>query len=112
MDGWNTSFLLGRPIFRCYVSFREGTWLFGAPIFSGELAVSFRVPGRFGHTMPHPATRPERFFLADLGHTALLFFLGAVALLERLFLEVVCIKVRGILHMPYVKNNKTNIIRS
>ena len=25
MDGWNSSFLLGWPIFRCYVSFREGT---------------------------------------------------------------------------------------
>ena len=25
MDGWNTRFLLGRPIFRCYVSFREGS---------------------------------------------------------------------------------------
>ena len=24
MDGWNTTFLLGRPIFRGYVSFREG----------------------------------------------------------------------------------------
>ena len=24
MDGWNTTFLLGRPIFRRYVSFREG----------------------------------------------------------------------------------------
>ena len=24
MDGWNTCFLLGNPIFRCYVSFREG----------------------------------------------------------------------------------------
>ena len=24
MDGWNTTFLLRRPIFRCYVSFREG----------------------------------------------------------------------------------------
>ena len=23
MDGWNTSFFLGRPIFRGYVSFRE-----------------------------------------------------------------------------------------
>ena len=22
-DGWKTTFLLGRPIFRCYVSFRE-----------------------------------------------------------------------------------------
>ena len=28
MDGWNTSFLLGWPIFRCYVSFREGTIIF------------------------------------------------------------------------------------
>ena len=27
MDGWKTSFLLGRPIFRCYVSFREGKGL-------------------------------------------------------------------------------------
>ena len=25
MDGWNTSFLLGWPVFRCYVSFRECT---------------------------------------------------------------------------------------
>ena len=24
MDGWKTSFFLGWPIFRCYVSFREG----------------------------------------------------------------------------------------
>ena len=23
MDDWNTTFLLGKPIFRCYVSFRE-----------------------------------------------------------------------------------------
>ena len=32
MDGWNTTFLLGNPIVRCYVSFREGTssngWVF------------------------------------------------------------------------------------
>ena len=26
LDGWNTTFLLGRPIFRCYVSFRESNW--------------------------------------------------------------------------------------
>ena len=24
IDGWNTTFLLGRPIFRCLVSFKEG----------------------------------------------------------------------------------------
>ncbi len=29
MDGWETSFLLGWPIFRCYVSFREGIFLGG-----------------------------------------------------------------------------------
>ena len=29
MDGWKTTFLLGRPIFRGYVSFREGTCFFG-----------------------------------------------------------------------------------
>ena len=28
MDGWNTSFLLGWPIFRCYVSFSEGRYTF------------------------------------------------------------------------------------
>ena len=28
MDGWNTSFLLGRPIFRGYVSFREGIYIY------------------------------------------------------------------------------------
>ena len=27
MDGWNTTFLLGWPIFRAYVSFREGKFL-------------------------------------------------------------------------------------
>ena len=26
MDPWNTSFLLGWPIFRCYVSFRDGIY--------------------------------------------------------------------------------------
>ena len=26
MDGWNTRFFLGRPIFRFYVSFRERNW--------------------------------------------------------------------------------------
>jgi len=27
MDGWKTTFLFGSPIFRGYVSFREGKWL-------------------------------------------------------------------------------------
>ena len=41
MDGWNTTFLLGRPIFRGYVSFREGNfhlldifWKVFAPLYS------------------------------------------------------------------------------
>ena len=32
MDGWNTSFLLGWPIFRGYVSFTEGNMLIGIQI--------------------------------------------------------------------------------
>ena len=28
MDGWNTTFLLGRPIFRGYVSFRERAYFY------------------------------------------------------------------------------------
>ena len=35
MDGWNTTFLLGRPIFRGYVSFREGISVF--PIQDGDI---------------------------------------------------------------------------
>ena len=27
MDSWNISFLLGWPIFRCYVTFREYKWI-------------------------------------------------------------------------------------
>ena len=26
LNGWNTGFLVGNPIFRCYVSFRDGIW--------------------------------------------------------------------------------------
>ena len=28
MDGWKINFLLGRPIFSCYVSFREGIYIY------------------------------------------------------------------------------------
>ena len=35
MDGWNTSFLLGWPIFGGYVSFREGRSIF----FGGDLTI-------------------------------------------------------------------------
>ena len=33
MDGWNTTFLLGGPIFRDYVSFRAGSWLFDKAVY-------------------------------------------------------------------------------
>ena len=37
MDGWNTRFLLGRPIFRGYVSFREcKDPFFNQPVFHGK----------------------------------------------------------------------------
>jgi len=35
MDGWKTSFLLGWPIFRCYVGCREGMFVKG--LFHGPL---------------------------------------------------------------------------
>ena len=41
MDGWNTSFLLGRHIFRCYVGCREGKSLTG--IISGFPPFSIRL---------------------------------------------------------------------
>ena len=55
MDGWNTSFLLGWLIFRCYVSFREGIYYLnfgsfwdGIDSWQGAFAVSFREgPGDF-----------------------------------------------------------------
>ncbi len=40
MDGWNTSFLLGWPIFRGYVSFREGNlllWFLGCVSFPSTI---------------------------------------------------------------------------
>ena len=38
MDGWNTSFLLGWPIFRAYVSFREGNNLQSSDVSSFDMA--------------------------------------------------------------------------
>ena len=46
MDGWNTTFLLGRPIFRGYVSFREGShWTIGA--FGSTSSRHLRQPKTF-----------------------------------------------------------------
>ena len=36
MDGWNSGFLLGWPIFRCYVSFREGISYLFSPLFGED----------------------------------------------------------------------------
>ena len=38
MDGWNTRFLLGWPIFRAYVSFREGNNLQSSDVSSFDMA--------------------------------------------------------------------------
>ena len=66
MDGWNTTFLLGRPIFRGYVSFREGKWHTPIPQLAGKsyhLYTTEKVlalPG--GWTMlPIPPFRGTRF---------------------------------------------------
>ena len=45
MDGWNTTFLLGKPIFRGYVSFREGRF----PCFPSSEVPSARIPLRNHH---------------------------------------------------------------
>ena len=42
MDGWKMCFLLGRTIFRCYVSFREGKFIFQPIHFQGLQYLSFR----------------------------------------------------------------------
>ncbi len=61
MDGWNTTFLLGMPIFRGYVSFREGNWKMTSK-YHVRIGVSLNPqtspevngfqPGSF-HTYPH-----------------------------------------------------------
>ena len=42
MDGWNTSFLLGRPICRGYVSFREGNY-YWRHLFFTSMSIGGRV---------------------------------------------------------------------
>ncbi len=41
MDGWNTTFLLGMPIFRGYVSFREGI-THKYPLYTAYIGISYR----------------------------------------------------------------------
>ena len=66
MDGWNISFLLGYPIFRCYLSSLEGiqflrcTWHLGAPIPSRtSLGLRADGPARWKMFDLHPNFQGE-----------------------------------------------------
>ena len=67
MDGWNTSFLLGRPIFRCYVSCREGNsfrftnnpewfWFWDGLFFFHHFKREFQGDVATIHTHTHSST--------------------------------------------------------
>ena len=67
MDGWNTTFLLGRPIFRGYVSFREGIEIMQKILKTGHffLAVlpnswSFVGANKAGRSLPSRAGHSVR----------------------------------------------------
>ncbi len=92
MDGWNTTFLLGRPIFRGYVSFREGNF-HGHPSKTMVFA-EMHLPRPLKKITPSKSRLPcgpEAFFQNDLatrvsrfGNSGkhvffLCFFLGWVA---------------------------------
>ena len=53
MDGWNTSFLLGWPICRGYVSFREGNY-YWRDLFFTSMSIGGRVLN-FESDFLHPA---------------------------------------------------------
>ena len=58
MDGWNSTFPLKRPIFRCYVSFREGIYIYLITIY-GLHMVTFQWVGVGGlENLDHPAIKP------------------------------------------------------
>ena len=59
MDGWNTTFLLGRPIFRGYVSFREGK-----PLINIFISVQHESCSRVVRFDPNIG-RPMRFCISD-----------------------------------------------
>ena len=50
MDGWNTTFLLGRPIFRGYVSFREG--IFSAFVVEVQFPILTAITSFAGSLAP------------------------------------------------------------
>ena len=57
MDDWKTTFLLGMPIFRCYVSFREGSCLEGYQFHLIQPSVWWRMPQGL-EAWPVEAPRP------------------------------------------------------
>ena len=67
MDGWNTTFLLGRPIFRGHVSFREGNlsltkgWL-RYPITAMMLAIKWASIQQQTFEMALDLDNPVRIF--------------------------------------------------
>ena len=69
MDVWNTSFLLGRPIFRCYVSFRECTFSQGILYldnFSENYFVDLRIFFQMDASTSQDETRPPVNVQAEL----------------------------------------------
>ena len=67
MNGWNTSFLLGWPIFRGYVSFREGS-------FQDQITVFFLVGGGGGLCfVPHLGWGGRFFWASVAGFKVVLF---------------------------------------
>ena len=54
MDGWNTSFLLGWPIFRVYVSFRECKTNRKSPLKIGRVHPTKRQGKRYLFCCCHP----------------------------------------------------------
>ena len=76
MDGWNTTFLLGRPIFRGYVSFREGIIKRGVTqchLFLGGGFTDFLFSPLFGED-----SHFDYFQMG--GNHQLVFFLGGIKL--------------------------------
>ena len=56
MDGWNTSFLWGRPIFRGYVSFTDGRWWFHVFFLC---VLTKKDPSAFGPAVPSGSSPRE-----------------------------------------------------
>ena len=65
LDGWNTSFLLGWPIFRCYVSFREGNHGGGWLLRSFSFLNWVRLVGEVNVNLP--GCNERECWVSDIG---------------------------------------------